>query len=136
MGNFNRNSGGGGGRGGGGFGAGGNRGGGRFGGGGGNFRGGGGDREMHPATCSDCGRDCKVPFRPSGNKPVFCSDCFEQQDGGGRNDRGFDRRPSFNNRNDRPAHKPQPNYKKDFAALNDKLDMVLEFVMEKYFSPE
>jgi CxxC-x17-CxxC domain-containing protein len=44
---------------------------------------GGGTREMHPATCSGCGRECQVPFRPTGEKPVYCSDCFQSQRGGG-----------------------------------------------------
>jgi CxxC-x17-CxxC domain-containing protein len=35
-----------------------------------------GDRQMFPAVCDDCGRDTMVPFQPSGNKPVYCSDCF------------------------------------------------------------
>jgi len=36
-------------------------------------------REMHSATCSSCGKACQVPFRPSGDKPVYCSDCFQGQ---------------------------------------------------------
>lgn len=47
------------------------------GGGGGGF--GGGTREMFSATCSSCGKQAQVPFRPSGNKPVYCSDCFRAQ---------------------------------------------------------
>jgi len=42
--------------------------------------GGGGDRprrEMFPATCSQCGKETQVPFQPRGDKPVYCSDCFE-----------------------------------------------------------
>jgi CxxC-x17-CxxC domain-containing protein len=35
-----------------------------------------GPREMFSATCSSCGREAMVPFRPSGAKPVYCSDCF------------------------------------------------------------
>ncbi len=35
-----------------------------------------GPREMYSATCSSCGREARVPFRPSGAKPVYCSDCF------------------------------------------------------------
>jgi CxxC-x17-CxxC domain-containing protein len=35
------------------------------------------DREMFSATCSSCGREAQVPFRPSGTKPVYCSDCFQ-----------------------------------------------------------
>ena len=38
-----------------------------------------GPREMVSATCSSCGREAQVPFRPSGAKPVYCSDCFSAQ---------------------------------------------------------
>jgi CxxC-x17-CxxC domain-containing protein len=51
----------------------------RGGSGGGYSRGGGGgfqQREMHPATCAECGKETQVPFRPSGDRPVYCSDCF------------------------------------------------------------
>ncbi|MBI4095830.1 MAG: DNA-directed RNA polymerase [DPANN group archaeon] len=41
--------------------------------------GGGGPREMHPAKCSDCGADCEVPFVPSGDRPVYCRDCFQKR---------------------------------------------------------
>jgi CxxC-x17-CxxC domain-containing protein len=34
-------------------------------------------REMFPAVCTQCGKDTQVPFRPRGDKPVYCSDCFE-----------------------------------------------------------
>jgi len=39
-------------------------------------------REMFPATCSACGRETQVPFQPRGDKPVYCSDCFENVRGG------------------------------------------------------
>ena len=35
-----------------------------------------GPREMHPAVCAQCGIDTEVPFLPSGDRPVYCSDCF------------------------------------------------------------
>ena len=35
-------------------------------------------REMHNATCSGCGIETQVPFRPSGDRPVYCRDCFSQ----------------------------------------------------------
>jgi CxxC-x17-CxxC domain-containing protein len=38
-----------------------------------------GPREMFSATCSNCGREAQVPFRPNGSKPVYCSDCFTSQ---------------------------------------------------------
>ena len=39
----------------------------------------GGSRPMFSATCSSCGREAKVPFQPTGSKPVYCSDCFSSQ---------------------------------------------------------
>ena len=36
-------------------------------------------REMHSATCAGCGKEAQVPFVPSGEKPVYCSDCFKTQ---------------------------------------------------------
>ncbi|MEA4814691.1 MAG: zinc-ribbon domain containing protein [Oscillospiraceae bacterium] len=42
-------------------------------------RNGGGSRQMFDAVCSSCGRPCKVPFEPRGDRPVYCSDCFSKQ---------------------------------------------------------
>ena len=60
------------------------------------------DREMHKATCSDCGAECEVPFKPTEGKPVRCQDCFKKnrpqrsfndRGRGGGSRGGFDRRP-------------------------------------------
>ena len=53
-----------------------------FGGGGGFRRDFGGPREMHKTVCSDCGKECEVPFKPGkdeqGNpRPVYCRDCYQ-----------------------------------------------------------
>ena len=56
-----------------------------YGGGGGGYGSGGrGQREMFSATCSSCGKEAQVPFQPSGDKPVYCSDCFQQRGGNNR----------------------------------------------------
>ena len=34
-------------------------------------------REMFDAVCGDCGKTARVPFRPTGARPVYCSDCFQ-----------------------------------------------------------
>ena len=52
------------------------------GGGGGGY--GGRPREMFKATCADCKKECEVPFRPSGDRPVYCKDCFAKRKGGSR----------------------------------------------------
>jgi CxxC-x17-CxxC domain-containing protein len=69
---------------GGGYSAGGYSGGGSGGGGGGGGYGARdrGPREMFSATCSNCGREAQVPFRPTSGKPVYCSDCFRSMRGG------------------------------------------------------
>ena len=47
---------------------------------GGESRGGfGGEREMHTATCANCGGEALVPFVPRGDKPIYCSNCYQQQ---------------------------------------------------------
>ncbi len=38
-----------------------------------------GPREMFAATCSACGQETEVPFRPTSGKPVYCSACFAQR---------------------------------------------------------
>lgn len=81
--------------------------------GGGNRRGGGrdGDRpSMHQAVCSECGNSCEVPFRPTGDKPVYCSDCFSKQG------KGISRSDRFGSRPERARFTD----KAEFEAICDK----------------
>jgi len=43
-----------------------------------------GPREMHKATCADCQKECEVPFKPSGDRPVYCKECFSKRKSEGR----------------------------------------------------
>lgn len=36
----------------------------------------GGPKQLFSAICADCRKPCQVPFRPSGDKPIYCKDCF------------------------------------------------------------
>jgi len=56
-------------------------------------------RQMFQATCSECGNKCEVPFRPSGGKPVLCSDCFGNK--GNRNQGRSSDRSRSGDRGDR-----------------------------------
>ncbi|HYI25067.1 MAG TPA: zinc-ribbon domain containing protein [Thermomicrobiales bacterium] len=38
--------------------------------------GGGQQRQLFPATCSECGAETQVPFNPTPGKPVYCRNCF------------------------------------------------------------
>jgi CxxC-x17-CxxC domain-containing protein len=68
-----------------------------------NERRGGGDRKerpnMHSAVCSACGKRCEVPFKPTGDKPIYCSSCFEEQGG------SYSKRGDSYNRQDREVKK-------------------------------
>ncbi|MFA5146720.1 MAG: CxxC-x17-CxxC domain-containing protein [Candidatus Omnitrophota bacterium] len=41
------------------------------------------ERVMHKAICADCKKECEVPFRPSGERPVYCKECFSKRKAGG-----------------------------------------------------
>ena len=38
-----------------------------------------GPREMHKATCSECKKECEVPFKPTEGRDVFCKDCYAKK---------------------------------------------------------
>lgn len=42
-------------------------------------RGGSSEREQYDAVCATCGRATTVPFIPREDRPVYCSDCFQEQ---------------------------------------------------------
>ena len=34
------------------------------------------ERTYTKAICADCNRECEIPFKPSGDRPVYCRECF------------------------------------------------------------
>ena len=36
-------------------------------------------RSETKTTCSQCGKETTVPFRPTQGRPVFCRECFQQR---------------------------------------------------------
>jgi CxxC-x17-CxxC domain-containing protein len=38
--------------------------------------GGGAPRQNYEAVCADCGTTTTVPFRPRGDRPVYCRTCY------------------------------------------------------------
>jgi len=55
------------------------------------------NKEMHKATCADCGKECEVPFKPTGDRPVYCTECWAKN----RPPRREDRRQRVYPREDR-----------------------------------
>lgn len=37
------------------------------------------ERVLHKVACSDCKKECEVPFRPTGVRPVYCQECFRRR---------------------------------------------------------
>ena len=38
-----------------------------------------GTRQMFAAVCAECGKECQVPFEPHNDRPVYCSECFQNR---------------------------------------------------------
>ena len=57
------------------------------------------ERTYTRVVCADCNKECEIPFKPSGNRPVYCKECFSKRKGGS----------SFNaNRDNRPEERDFP----------------------------
>lgn len=84
------------------------------------------EKSFSKAICAECGQTCEVPFKPSGDRPVYCKECFSKREGGsfeGRRDNrprsgGYGReqhgRPHFGGDNRGFGKKPFGHRKKRF----------------------
>jgi len=54
-----------------------------------------GPKEMFDAKCADCGNDCQIPFRPRGDKPVYCRECFQDHKPEQRSESRYGGRSSY-----------------------------------------
>lgn len=118
----------------------------------GNDRGGnrdsGRETALHKATCSHCGKSCEVPFRPTGDKPVYCRDCFNRDrdraplDARGAKPESYRHEGKRSYNNDRPAPRAEcarpeatsaginDEAKKQLSEISYKLDRLIN-AMEK-----
>jgi CxxC-x17-CxxC domain-containing protein len=81
-----------------------------------NFR----ERTLFQATCADCKKQCEVPFKPSGERPVYCKECFSKRKGGGNS---FKKRldNGFGNENPAPTpHSDRPQVAQEKKAAKKK----------------
>lgn len=79
------------------------------------------DNEMFSAVCDECGKNCKLPFRPSSNKPVYCSDCFEM-----RGERSGARENSNASKGNTDTAKEVRELKDQFISMNVKLEKIMK----------
>ena len=101
----------------------------RFGGGFGGGRdrdGGRGDRgpaQMYDVVCSKCGKNCQVQFKLTGSKPVFCSECFRENEGS---------TSRFSSRNQNASSQSGS---QDLSEINAKLDKIINILQQLELEP-
>jgi CxxC-x17-CxxC domain-containing protein len=105
----------------------------------------GGDKapQRFQATCATCQKSCEVPFKPSGDKPVYCSECFDKRSksdsrddrsGQGRNERPDFAKPPRDQRP--PRHDKQHgqvdtgliDIKRQLTAIESRLNRILDLI--------
>ncbi len=64
------------------------------------------EKRMHTVICDKCGDECEVPFRPTGDKPVYCSACFRKNE-----------KPS--------SRRDEEDESFEFDEINQKLDKIM-----------
>ena len=80
------------------------------------------DRPMFEATCAKCGSRCEVPFKPNGEKPVLCKDCFGASKGESFGSKG-------GNQFSKTFGSGKPDRSNDnFEKLNAKLERILKLL--------
>ena len=90
-----------------------------------------GRKELYKAECANCHKTCEVPFRPSGDRPVYCRDCFGDKPESPRQEftpRSFDRRPTPSYGKPEARDTRIDDIKRDVASLNAKLDAVIAVI--------
>jgi CxxC-x17-CxxC domain-containing protein len=98
-----------------------------------------GQRELFPATCAACGKPCEVPFRPTGERPVYCRDCFGSKNPATMQGPRRDFRPRETSPMPAATFRPQTpmpaaedkrfgEIKTQLALINAKLEAIVEMV--------
>ena len=107
-------------------------------------RSGGKTSETFKAECSKCQKSCTLPFRPNGEKPVFCSDCFAKKnfdsdrgdsrrdnDRGKRSEYSSSARDQHSSQNARPQTQPNKDIieiKRQLSTIESRLNRILDII--------
>ena len=80
------------------------------------------ERTYHRVVCAECGKECEIPFKPSGDRPVYCKECFSRRKTGSQfngNRDNVSREHRFDKRQTGKRRKPVED-KKPFYARRKK----------------
>ena len=82
------------------------------------------ERSYTRVICADCNKECEIPFKPSGDRPVYCKECFSKRKTGnpfnanrdnGPAERDFPRERRFDEGRSEKRQKPVKKKKSFFA---------------------
>ena len=77
------------------------------------------EKKLYKTTCDKCGVDTEVPFRPTGEKPVYCRPCFNKPEG------TQNRFAAADNRHMAPSPRATDN-SAELKSIHTKLDMIMK----------
>lgn len=72
--------------------------------------------ELFDVTCANCGKKTQVPFKPTGEKPVLCRDCFTKPGDAPRESKREFPKQEFS----KPASRSS-----ELDEINQKLDKIM-----------
>ena len=94
--------------------------------------------QMFDAICDECKKPCEVPFRPSGDKPVYCRECFGKKKGDFSSDYPKRETSSSNFQQNNIARAPLAGafiedkrnnaIENQLRVLNAKIDRIIEII--------
>ena len=68
------------------------------------------------AICADCNKECEIPFKPTGDRPIYCKECLPKHKKGN---------PFNTNRDNRPEKRDFPRKRRfDKGRAGKKQDSV------------
>ncbi len=56
-----------------------------------------GERTLTRVICAGCNKECEIPFKPSGDRPVYCKECYAKRRKSNRPNANWDNRPEDRN---------------------------------------
>jgi CxxC-x17-CxxC domain-containing protein len=82
----------------------------------------------HTTRCASCSKECTVPFKPNGSKPVLCRSCYIGAGGLVSQKKAPEYRQKRSNDYSSPSPSNQGGsqmLKKEMAAIHKKLDRIV-----------
>ena len=87
------------------------------------------ERTFTRVVCSDCSKECEIPFKPSGGRPVYCKECFSKRKQGSPfsakrdnrpEERDFSRKRHFDKRQANKRQRPDTEKKPFYARIKKR----------------